>query len=205
MRDKVKRRLSRSAYEWLFRWRSGQFSGEGVVDATRCEVLGNAQVTLGRHTYANGLTVYGWAGQQVRVGNFTSIADGVRIVVGGGHSVDAASSSPMVRRLAGLPEGDGSRGPVLIGHDVWLGQSVTVLSGVTIGDGAVVAAGAVVTRDIAAYEIVAGVPAAHLRWRFDAELRAGLAGLAWWNWTDEQIADRAQEFADPVSLVATYG
>ena len=49
--------------------------------------------------------------------------------------------------------------PVKIGNDVWCGANVTVLKGVTIGDGAVIAAGSVVNRDVAAYSVVAGVPA----------------------------------------------
>ena len=49
--------------------------------------------------------------------------------------------------------------PVSIGRDVWIGAHATVLPGVTIGDRAVVAAGAVVTRDVAAGDVVAGVPA----------------------------------------------
>ena len=49
--------------------------------------------------------------------------------------------------------------PVKIGNNVWCGANVTVLNGVTIGDGAVIAAGSVVNRDVAAYSVVAGVPA----------------------------------------------
>lgn len=49
--------------------------------------------------------------------------------------------------------------PVKIGNNVWCGANVTVLKGVTIGDGAVIAAGSVVNRDVAAYSVVAGVPA----------------------------------------------
>lgn len=48
---------------------------------------------------------------------------------------------------------------VRIGNGVWIGAQVVVLKGVTIGDGAVVGAGAVVTKDVAAREIVVGVPA----------------------------------------------
>jgi len=40
-----------------------------------------------------------------------------------------------------------------------IGSNVTIMAGVTIGEQALVGAGAVVTRDVADYEIVAGVPA----------------------------------------------
>lgn len=52
-----------------------------------------------------------------------------------------------------------SGAPVSIGDRAWLSFRVTVLPGVSVGEGAVVAAGAIVTRDVQAYEIVAGVPA----------------------------------------------
>lgn len=58
-----------------------------------------------------------------------------------------------------------TRGPIVIGDNVWIGHGVTVLSGVTIGDGAVVAARALVINDIPANAIVAGVPAKVLRMR----------------------------------------
>lgn len=52
-----------------------------------------------------------------------------------------------------------SKGEVVIGNNVWLGDKVAVLSGVHIGDGAVVAANAVVTKDVPPYSLMAGVPA----------------------------------------------
>lgn len=55
---------------------------------------------------------------------------------------------------------------VVIETDVWIGLSAIVLTGVTIGRGAIVAAGAVVTRDVGAYEIVAGNPAKKIGMRF---------------------------------------
>lgn len=48
---------------------------------------------------------------------------------------------------------------VQIGNRVWIGPRVTILHGVKIGEGAVIAAGSVVTKNIAAYEIVGGIPA----------------------------------------------
>lgn len=52
-----------------------------------------------------------------------------------------------------------SKGPVIIGNDVWIGDKATILAGVTIGDGAVIAANAVVTKDVPAYCVAAGNPA----------------------------------------------
>lgn len=52
-----------------------------------------------------------------------------------------------------------SRGPVIIGKNVWIGDKATILPNVTIGDGAVIAANAVVTHDVPAYSVVAGNPA----------------------------------------------
>lgn len=52
-----------------------------------------------------------------------------------------------------------SKGPVIIGDNVWIGDKATILPGVTIGDGAVIAANSVVTKDVPAYSIAAGNPA----------------------------------------------
>ena len=52
-----------------------------------------------------------------------------------------------------------SKGPVIIGNNVWIGDKATILPGVTIGDGAVIGANAVVTKDVPAYSVVAGNPA----------------------------------------------
>lgn len=52
-----------------------------------------------------------------------------------------------------------SKGPVIIGNNVWIGDKVTILPGVTIGDGAVIAANAVVTKDIPPFCVAAGIPA----------------------------------------------
>ncbi|MFN0194126.1 MAG: DapH/DapD/GlmU-related protein [Aestuariivirga sp.] len=78
---------------------------------------------------------------------------------------------------------------VAIGHDVWIGHGAIVMPGISIGHGAVVAAGAVVTRDVAPYEIVAGVPARHLRWRFEETTRHRLLELEWWNWDHAKLGD----------------
>ncbi len=51
------------------------------------------------------------------------------------------------------------KGTIRVGSDVWIGANCVILTNVTIGKGAVIGAGAVVTKDVAAFEIVGGVPA----------------------------------------------
>lgn len=52
-----------------------------------------------------------------------------------------------------------SKGPVIIGKNVWVGDKATILPNVVIGDGAVIAANSVVTKDVPPYSVVAGNPA----------------------------------------------
>lgn len=52
-----------------------------------------------------------------------------------------------------------SKGSIVIGNNVWIGDKATILPNVTIGDGAVIAANSVVTKDVPAYSVVAGIPA----------------------------------------------
>lgn len=52
-----------------------------------------------------------------------------------------------------------SKGPVIIGCNVWVGDKATILPGVKIGDGVIIAANSVVTKDVPAYTVVAGNPA----------------------------------------------
>lgn len=78
--------------------------------------------------------------------------------------------------------------PTTIGHDVWIGAQAIIVAGVTIGTGAVIAANAVVTRDISPYEIVGGVPARNIRYRFDEPTRGRLLRSAWWELPFEEIS-----------------
>ena len=78
---------------------------------------------------------------------------------------------------------------VRIGHDVWIGHGAVVMPGVAIGNGAIVGANAVVTRDVAPFEIVAGVPSRRLRLRFAPEICERIEKLAWWDWPIGQLAD----------------
>jgi phosphonate metabolism protein (transferase hexapeptide repeat family) len=166
-----------------------------------CEVLGDTAIEyteLGDYSYLG----EGCMVADAQIGKFCAIAAQVRIGAPN-HPLDR----PSQHRFTYCPEyytADAERDHaffrerradrVIIGNDVWIGHAVIVMPGVTVGDGAVLAAGAVVTRDVAPYTIVGGVPAKHIRERFNRDIAAQLSGIAWWNWPAEIIFQRLPEF-----------
>ncbi|MDT4919024.1 MAG: hypothetical protein QOH89_3724 [Pseudonocardiales bacterium] len=140
-------------------------------------------------------------GFPVTVGPYSGIHATVTIIHGGMHRTDWVGVVH-TRHL-----GDGrwtsidhiveSKGPVVIGGDVWVGYEALIMSGVTIGHGAVVAARAVVTKDVEPYSIVGGNPAKHLKFRFDEETRAALLRIRWWDWPAEKVDRLRAEIDSP--------
>lgn len=86
-----------------------------------------------------------------------------------------------------------------IGADVWIGAGATVRAGVRIGHGAIVATGSVVTKDVADYEIVAGVPARRMRMRFPDEVIERLLTLRWWEWSPTLLREHIDLFQLPAT------
>lgn len=93
---------------------------------------------------------------------------------------------------------DRHHGPIVIGHDAWIGRHVQIAGGVTIGIGAIVAAGAVVTRDVAPYTIVGGVPAKPIRMRFPQDVADALLATQWWACHPRVLYD--YDFKDPAAF-----
>jgi acetyltransferase-like isoleucine patch superfamily enzyme len=149
-----------------------------------------ARITMGRHSYhMPRIVLHGdqTSTAHVTIGSFCSIARGVRILLDGNHRHDFITTSPLPQLGETYPDDRFSKGPVVVGHDVWIGQWASILSGVTIGSGAVIGAGSVVTKDVRPYAIVVGNPAQEVRRRFsDSEIEELLA-TEWWSWPDERI------------------
>lgn len=142
---------------------------------------------IGDYTFGKPALYCGEDGK-LTIGKFCSIAAGVTVYAGAEHRSDwvsqysfnlfpIASEKALVR----------SKGNVVIGNDVWIADGALILSGVTVGDGAVIGARAVVTKDVKPYEIVAGNPARHVRYRFSEEQIAKLLEIKWWDWEIDKI------------------
>lgn len=109
-------------------------------------IIGN-NVSLGEYSHvtcANKVVL----GDSLVTGRFVLITDN-------GHG----QSLPEELELSPLARQTYSKGPVIIGKNVWIGDKASILPGVTIGDGAVIGANAVVTKDVPAYTVVGGNPA----------------------------------------------
>ncbi|MBU1513560.1 MAG: CatB-related O-acetyltransferase [Alphaproteobacteria bacterium] len=156
---------------------------------------------LGGHALPRRMGAFSYALSElpphVAVGRYGSIASGVAFIESE-HPTDWVSTSPFPYSPYGLegfkdyllaqgatsfilhPATAFMPKPVVLGHDVWVGQDAMFSSGVTVGDGAIVAARAMVTRDVPPYAIVAGVPARVIRMRHPEPLVERLTSLAWW-------------------------
>jgi hypothetical protein len=93
---------------------------------------------------------------------------------------------------------------VRIGNDVWIGSNSTIMSNVNIGDGAIVAYGAVVTKDVMPYSIVGGVPARHLKFRFEEYIVERLLEIRWWELNDSFLKQHFKRFHNPLDFINFY-
>ena len=109
-------------------------------------VIGN-HCSIGEYnhiTSCNKITI----GDGLLTGRYVYIGDNAH----GSLSWEEADIPPVKRRLQ-------SKGEIIIGNNVWIGDKVTILGGVTIGDNVIIGAGSIVTHDVPSNCMAAGMPA----------------------------------------------
>ncbi len=177
-------------------------SGDSILG--RFSVLFNDVTVLssqvGAYTYVQARTGL----FNAEIGPFCSIASDVTIGLAA-HPTTMVSTSPVFYDNAqplpfffttdrlftnNLPR-------TIVGADVWIGQGAMLKAGVTVGVGSVIGAAAIVTKDVPAYDIVAGNPARRIRSRFSAEIGASLAASSWWTLSEQRLACLAAHFGNP--------
>ncbi|MGG1959725.1 CatB-related O-acetyltransferase [Bacillus pumilus] len=141
---------------------------------------------IGDFSYAGpDFQVLTWGeGTTLNIGKFCSIANEVKIFLGGEHRTDWVTTYPfnqIFKEAAHIKGHPKSKGDVQIGHDVWIGYGATIMSGVCIGNGAVIGANSVITKNVPPYAIAAGNPQQLMKYRFSSETIEKLQLLEWWN------------------------
>lgn len=141
--------------------------------------------------------------EDVEVGKYTAIADGC-IFHGSDNHISAIDPKVVANNLDTTGH---SKGKIIIGNDVWIGQGVRVLSGACIGDGAIIGAGAVVSGMVEPYAIEVGNPNRVAKFRFGNKQIAALLKIAWWDWPEEKIsqAKAGGDFNDIEQFILKYG
>lgn len=164
-------------------WVSSQFKsiGENTLICKRLNLIGGKSISVGSNSViargcilqAHGNYLNQAFNPSIEIGDYCNIGEEsmitsiFRVKIGDGlltgrrvtitdnsHGrfiLDNLKKNPCQRKLV-------SKGPVIIGNNVWIGQNATIISA-NIGDGAVIGANAVVTHDVPPYSLVVGNPA----------------------------------------------
>lgn len=171
----IKNRL----YTFLIRHTFARWGKGSHIAWKPMKLLGQKYISVGNYTFiASGIQLTAWKNgnntPKITIGNncgirenchitaINSITIGDGLLTGTNVLITDNSHGQSTREHMSMPFYERplySKGPVVIGNNVWLGNNVCVMPGVTIGDGAIVGANSVVTHDIPAYSVAAGIPA----------------------------------------------
>jgi virginiamycin A acetyltransferase len=158
-------------------------------------------VQVGHESYGTiNIERYGNLNEKLFVGNFVSIAENVKFILGGNHRTDTLTNFPLFSKyISNSPMHDANtKGPIIIEDEVWIGCQTLILSGVRVGKGAVIAAGSIVTKDIPCYAIAAGNPAKVIKYRFENEIIELIQKIELQKIPKKYIVDNIQEFYKPL-------
>lgn len=126
-----------------------EYTADGGVHTPEIQIGANCSIgEYNNITSTNKIVI----GDNLLTGRWVTITDNNH----GDTTLESLQLPPLSRPVI-------SKGPVMVGNNVWIGDKATILPGVTIGDGAVIAANSVVTKDVPAYTVVAGMPARIIR------------------------------------------
>jgi len=146
---------------------------------------------------------------EVELGNYTSVADYVTFCGHMNHVVvkypKAVTTYPFTE-MQGLDyfEKSVSRGKIVIGSDCWIGHRAFIMDGVHLDDGVIVGANAVVTKNFPPFVVIGGNPARVLKYRYEYKQIQALLNIKWWDWDNETIKERIQDFKDIDLFISKY-
>lgn len=112
----------------------------------------NGDINIGTHcTVGINTLVHAMAGSNVIIGDDVLIGAFCYFIGSGPYGTESLE-------LPFKEQGVIPQGGVKVADNVWFGSHVQVLDGVSVGTGAIVGASSVVNKEVADYDVVAGVP-----------------------------------------------
>ena len=159
-------KLKKIIYNYKFRKKNKH--NMVVLNLTSLYKFDENKIIVGKRSYGKiDVRMYGNLNEKLQIGNYCSIAPNTLFLLGGNHNYKTISTFPFLNKCESEEKVEATtKGPIIIGDDVWIGINSIILSGVTIGQGAIVAAGSVVTKNVPPYSIVAGNPSTVIKYRF---------------------------------------
>ena len=124
----------------------GSWESYGKDESYNPEIIIGSDCSIGEFCHLSAINKI-IIGDGLLTGRFVYIGDNAH----GGLSYDEANIPPGKRKLI-------SKGKIVIGKNVWIGDKATILGGVSIGNNVIVAANTVVTKDCPNNSIIAGIP-----------------------------------------------
>ncbi|OAT36235.1 chloramphenicol acetyltransferase [Proteus myxofaciens ATCC 19692] len=100
------------------------------------------------------------------------------------HRMDWFSLYPFMDNIEDAYVG---KGDTHIHDGAWIGMRAMIMPGVTIGEGAIIATNSVVSKDVEPYSIVGGIPAKHLKYRFEPHVIEQLLSLKIYEWSAKKF------------------
>lgn len=114
-------------------------------------------IKIGENTYMNSGTILSGNNSKIEIGKWCAIGYNVNIISFSHDTI--ISTGPENERP--VKEAD-----IIIGNNVWIGSNVFIKEGVFIDDNSIIGANSVVVKNVKKNEIVGGVPANHIRFKF---------------------------------------
>ena len=193
-------KITRRFLIWYLKKKEG---GEWNSETLRTLFKKHRKIKVGKKSY-------GWAHDYINgpltIGNYVSIGRNFRRISRNhpisGVTTHATAFSP---KFGWVEKDKRKKQKLIIGHDVWIGDNVTILPACKrVGHGAVIAAGAVLTKDVGNYEVWGGVPAKFIKNRFDKETAVALAKTKWWHMEEDELKKYIDDFENPQEFLKHF-